>query len=338
MLVYSTYADFISLSVGTAAAGAMGYGIYSFNYIKCSYFECCEVPWIHDRITYRLRNQMENALYGQHIAIENVLKAVNAHLSNPNPRKALTLSFHGPPGTGKNYVAGMIRNAMFKKAEKSAYTHLFVSTMHFTQPDLVPQYQRQIRNWIVGNLTNCERQLFVFDEIDKMPAGVLDAVRPFMDHYENIGTVDPRKSIYVFLSNAGANGIIKKTYDHHKAGQLRETLTLNDFEDVIRNSAFNEKDSGLKNNEMVTRHLIDTFVPFLPLERSHVASCVKYYMEQRRLLVTDERVNDIVNMLKYHPTPEPIFSTFGCRPVTSKIDQTYSYETTVHTSHLDDDL
>ncbi|CAD5210402.1 unnamed protein product [Bursaphelenchus xylophilus] len=331
-------ADVISLGVGTAVAGAMGYGIYSFNYIKCKYFECCEAPWIHERITQRLQREMTSSLYGQHIAIDSVMKAVNAHLGNRNPKKALAMSFHGPTGTGKNFVAGMIRNAMFKKAEKSAFAHVFVSTHHFSDPQEVGRYQNQLRNWIVGNLTNCERQLFVFDEIDKMPDGVLDAVRPFMDHYESIGSVDPRKSIYVFLSNAGATSIIKKTFDHHRAGLLRGALALNDFDDILRNSAFNEKESGLKNNEMITRHLIDWFIPFLPLERNHVESCVRDYMHHRLLSVTDERVDKIVDLLTYHPASDPIYSSSGCRQVSAKVDHIYGHESNPFHSQLDDEL
>jgi hypothetical protein len=38
----------------------------------------------------------------------------------------------------------------------------------------------------------CDRSLFVFDEVDKMPKGVLDAVKPFLDYHEDINGVDFR--------------------------------------------------------------------------------------------------------------------------------------------------
>lgn len=41
-------------------------------------------------------------------------------------------------------------------------------------------------------MSQCERSLFVFDEVDKMPQGVLDVVKPFIDYHEEIGGVDFR--------------------------------------------------------------------------------------------------------------------------------------------------
>ena len=41
-------------------------------------------------------------------------------------------------------------------------------------------------------MSACERSLFVFDEVDKIPNGVLDAVTPFLDYHEEIDGVDFR--------------------------------------------------------------------------------------------------------------------------------------------------
>ena len=37
-------------------------------------------------------------------------------------------------------------------------------------------------------MTRCKQNIFIFDEVDKMPPGVLDIVKPFMDYYE-VGAV-----------------------------------------------------------------------------------------------------------------------------------------------------
>ena len=44
--------------------------------------------------------------------------------------------------------------------------------------------QIQLRDWISGNVTRCKENIFIFDEVDKMPPGVLDIVKPYMDYYE----------------------------------------------------------------------------------------------------------------------------------------------------------
>lgn len=59
--------------------------------------------------------------------------------------------------------------------------------------------QQNLREWIHGNVSLCERSLFIFDEVDKMPPKVMDAIKPFIDHYDNLEGVDYRKSIFIFL-------------------------------------------------------------------------------------------------------------------------------------------
>ena len=66
-------------------------------------------------------------------------------------------------------------------------------------------------------MTRCKQNIFIFDEVDKMPPGVLDIVKPFMDYYEvgavlinklhsnnymllqHIDGVDYRHNIFIFL-------------------------------------------------------------------------------------------------------------------------------------------
>jgi len=38
----------------------------------------------------------------------------------------------------------------------------------------------------------CGRSVFVFDEVDKIPGGVLNAVTPFLDYHEEINGIDFR--------------------------------------------------------------------------------------------------------------------------------------------------
>lgn len=67
-----------------------------------------------------------------------------------------------------------------------------VPLVHYTPQD-------QLHEWIRGNVSICERQIFIFDEIDKMQPAVLEAVRPFLDYHEHISGVDYRKAIFIFL-------------------------------------------------------------------------------------------------------------------------------------------
>lgn len=57
-------------------------------------------------------------------------------------------------------------------------------------------YQDQVRAWVKGNVTLCPQSLFVFDEVDKMPPGVLDGIRSYLDYINEVDGVDYRYSIY----------------------------------------------------------------------------------------------------------------------------------------------
>lgn len=53
--------------------------------------------------------------------------------------------------------------------------------------------------WIRGNVSACARSIFIFDEMDKMHAGLIDAIKPFLDYYDNLDGVSYQKAIFIFL-------------------------------------------------------------------------------------------------------------------------------------------
>lgn len=78
-----------------------------------------------------LEHDLEQKLFGQHIASRIILKAVSGFLSNENPKKPLVLSLHGWTGTGKNFVSELIAENVFKEGMDSKYVHVFTSELHF---------------------------------------------------------------------------------------------------------------------------------------------------------------------------------------------------------------
>lgn len=51
-------------------------------------------------------------------------------------------------------------------------------------------------------------------------------------------------------------------------------------------------------SELISAHLIDHFVPFLPLERRHILLCIRDYMLSHGFTPTDERVTAIADSLQ----------------------------------------
>ena len=91
--------------------------------------------------------------------------------------------------------------------------------------------------------------------------------------------IDFRKSIFVFLSNTGGREITDIVYQAWKDGKSRESVIYQDLEHLVRNGAFNEK-GGLHKSNVVDRHLVDFYVPFLPMERVHVRQCIEFYIQR----------------------------------------------------------
>ncbi|XP_070581933.1 torsin-1A-like isoform X2 [Ptychodera flava] len=266
-----------------------------------------------------LKTVMQERVYGQHLVEEVVLNTIQGHVRNPNPAKALVLSFHGWTGGGKNYVSRLIAESLFKAGMDSNYVHLFVATLHFPHKSHLEEYKMQLREWITTNVTKCGWQLFIFDEMDKMQSGMIDVIKPFLDHYPEIRGVDYRKSIYIFLSNTGGNDISMKTYEHWEAGKKREDITVKEMDELLQVHAFNEQ-GGLWHSDLIEKHLISFFVPFLPLERSHVKKCIKDDMRSKGYRTDPDIIDKIANELQYSPQDSPVFSKSGCKRVSEKVN------------------
>ena len=305
-----------TVAVVTALAGSAFFAGYDI--VKCQFNECCDAYWFKPNIT-GLTLSLQNRLHGQHLVINTVVKAIKGHVYNSNPQKALVLSFHGWTGGGKNFVSKIIAEHLFVKGMESKYVHLFVATLHFPHESKLETYKDQLREWIKGNVTQCGRAMFIFDEMDKMPEGLIDTIKPYIDHYPEVNGVDYRKSIFIFLSNSGGNDITRKTIEHWETGYPREGIAHKDMEEVINLGAFNEK-GGLWHSSLIEKNLISAFVPFLPLERRHVKLCVRDDLISKNYTVTEEILSKVADELLYFPPNIKLFSKSGCKRVSQKVD------------------
>ena len=111
--------------------------------------------------------------------------------------------------------------------------HLFVSTLHFHDEAQVVKYRQQLQDWVKGNVSMCKDSLFIIDEIDKMPSGVLDGLKPFMDFHSNVDGIDFRRATFILLSNTGGREITRRTMEFWQDGKRRESMTYFDFEGKI---------------------------------------------------------------------------------------------------------
>ncbi|XP_053775678.1 torsin-1A isoform X3 [Desmodus rotundus] len=240
------------ISLGLALAGVLTSYI-SYPRLYCLFAECCGQKRSLSREV--LQKDLDSKLFGQHLAKKVILNALSAFISNPKPKKPLTLSLHGWTGTGKNFASKIIAENIYEGGLNSDYVHLFVATLHFPHASNVTLYKDQLQLWIRGNVSACARSIFIFDEMDKMHAGLIDAVKPFLDYYDHLDGVSYQKAIFIFLSNAGAERITDVALDFWRSGRQREEIRLRDMEPALAVSAFNNKNK----NAHLKQDFIKTF-------------------------------------------------------------------------------
>nr|XP_008116012.1 PREDICTED: torsin-3A isoform X2 [Anolis carolinensis] len=201
----------------------------------CRFGKCCATGdcRVTNNIT-GLELDLSRRLHGQHLVKHVVLKAVQGFLETPNPEKALTLSFHGWSGTGKNFVARMMAEHLYRDGLKSNCVRVFISLFHFPHSKYVDIYKVQLAREISETVQGCEQSLFIFDEAEKLHAGLLDVLKPYVDHHDSIDMVNYRRSIFLFLSNTGGNIINEVALDFWRAGRAREEITLEFLEPYLR--------------------------------------------------------------------------------------------------------
>ncbi|KAG7174603.1 Torsin-1A-like [Homarus americanus] len=232
--------------------------------------------------------------------------------------QALVMSFHGWTGGGKNYVSKFIAENMYKLGTKSQYVHVFVSTVDFPHEGKVDIYKLNLQDWIRGNVSRCERSLFIFDEIDKMPLGMINGIKPFIDYHESINGVDFRKSIFIFLSNTGGPDITRAMLKMWRSGKNREDISMVDLEHLTQLGAFNEE-GGLHKSEIIQHSLVDHYIPFLPLERRHIELCARDEIIRRGHKATKDLIKKVADEMMYFPPENKLFSTTGCKRISQKV-------------------
>ncbi|CAK6963648.1 torsin-1A-like [Scomber scombrus] len=280
--------------------------------------ESCDSGWISFNAA-GLQADLESKLFGQHIALNIILKAVNGFMSKENPEKPLVLSLHGPTGTGKSFVSSLIADNIYKEGIDSKFVHVFIATHHFPHSSQTDTYKSQLQQWIKGNVTNCPQSMFIFDEMDKMHPGLIDSVKSFLDYYKKLDGVSYRKTIFIFLSNTEAHSITETALHFWRTGQDREDIELKDLETSLSASAFNNKGSGLWHSSLIKQNMVDFFIPFLPLEYKHVVQCVMAQMQAEGLKPNQDVAHKLAIDLEYFPKFERVFSVSGCKKITSRL-------------------
>ncbi|XP_011163297.1 torsin-like protein [Solenopsis invicta] len=316
----SVRCELITLGIAGALSGL---GYYAYDKYKCAYQECCTDEYIHPDLD-RLEYMLTAKLFGQDIARETIINALRGHYESHNSPKALVMSFHGTPGTGKNYVVQMIAKAFYKNGMQSKYFHFFNGRNDFPLQRKLDEYKENLYKVISIALQQCDRSMFVFDEVDKMPEDLLNVLVPFLDYNsyhkstKHSESMYQNKAVFIFLSNTGSAQIVQYLTNMWERGRNREDARLQDFEKLVAEGAFNEK-GGFHHSDTIQASVIDHYVPFLPLEEVHVRKCLARSFVERGFSPKEEMIEEALSHLTFGPEPHNLYSMAGCKRIEQKV-------------------
>ncbi|KAK7934033.1 hypothetical protein WMY93_004929 [Mugilogobius chulae] len=289
-----------------------------FQKLYCSMSTSCECDFKPD--LRGLEWDLFRNLFGQHLAQEAVSQEVSAFVQLKSPERPLVLSLHGGSGTGKTLLSFMLVSHLYASGLSSPHVHTFIPTLHFPQASRVQHYRRALKDWVQGNLTACARSVFVFDEMENMPPGLIDVLEPFLGPSHVVYSTNYRKAIYIFISTVGEKAISAVALKARRDCRDREEIRLSELQEAIAQETFNSSNSGLSSSPLLSEGLISVIVPFLPLSRVHVERCAQAQLAQRNLGHRSDVVQSVGGAVTYSPEHGHYFSTTGCKTVPAKIN------------------
>ena len=288
-----------------ALLGTIGQRIISTYYVKCA---CCNDRWVKPRIDTLVPELNEN-VYGQHLAIDVIAQSLQDHTKDKNPKKNLVLLMHGGPGTGKTYISQLVIDHLYGESDKKKFVHLFAANKDFPPEGQIQKYKEDLITFINHAVQECPHSLFIFDEVDEMPSGLIDAAIDTCYKSSNSG------AIFLLLSSTTGTNMNTKVLEHLEAGHKREDLTLQEMDKTVELEALEE---NLWYTRLLLKDQISEFVPFLPLERHHVMNCTRKEIRGQYIDAShdkEELVNMVTDELRYVPAQSKRFSKYGCKLV-----------------------
>ncbi|XP_060613195.2 prosalusin [Anolis sagrei] len=283
----------------------------------CSFSASCECDFRPD--LHGLECDLALNLVGQPLARQLLSQGLREFVGNRDPAKPLVMSFHGWTGTGKTYAASLLLRHLFRDGPRSTHVHHFSPVVHFPHAEKTNEYKKDLKSWIQGNLTLCSRSVFIFDEMDKMPPGLIDVILPFLGSSWVVFGTNYRKAIFIFVSNVGGEQINQMTLDLWRARKDREELSLQDLDTAILEAVFENPQNGFWKSEIIAQGLIDLLVPFLPLKHHHVKQCVAQELASQGLQPSPGVAQAVADSLPYFPEDENVFSSTGCKMVAARV-------------------
>lgn len=223
---------------------------------------------------------------GQELAIRQLTDAVCHHLENKQPGKPLIISAHGPPGVGKTLSHQLLARALYSRRPsellhcpgKDCRGYKVFYGMDYLVAERAVRLAA-LRDALLSHLRLCPESLIVVEEYDKLDCEARGLWRQLLQHPER-ANVSWERAIVIMESNLGMSELEQLL----STVGGRAKISPEDAERRVRDLVFAHwQRSGCESFEDTLKltSLVDFYLPYLPLEKEHVAELTRRALAKR---------------------------------------------------------
>ncbi|XP_062446782.1 torsin-4A [Rhea pennata] len=257
-----------------------------------------------------LEKTMHREVFGQSVAVENIMELLKDYLATHIHNKPLVISLNGPVGVGKSHVGWLLAKHFRSVMDNDFVLQYFV--MHHC-PNEVNDLTCQIdlSKKISDLVTRAEIEekipLFILDEVELMSPVLLDTLSRF---FEPNQTNEFLNAIYILISNIGGSEITKFVIQNASTELLHQQRGIEELLNIIQPL-------------LIHAHPLwksADIVPFVLLEKSHVINCFLEEMRREGLYPDQNHIENLASQLSYYTTGDKQYSRTGCKQVVAKVN------------------
>ncbi|KAI3426218.1 hypothetical protein D9Q98_008594 [Chlorella vulgaris] len=246
----------------------------------------------------RLEPYLSSKLVGQELALRQITDAICDHLAKDEPQRPLVLSLHGPPGVGKSMFHRLAAQALYNRRIHDALRcpgldcagYKVLYGMDYTAQERHHQHTL-LRAAILEHMRAAPESLFVIEEYDKLDCPMRGFFRQLLENGQ-VANVSMNRAIVILESNLGYTELVDLLL---RAGD-RSKIEPEEAQRVLKDLVFarwlaegcEERSDTLK---MVGQ--VSFFLPFLPLERSHIRQLFEMRLAERSAELQDLKLGSL---------------------------------------------
>lgn len=257
-----------------------------------------------------LEKTMHREVFGQTLAIENIMGLLKDYLATHIHNKPLVVSFNGPSGVGKSHVGWLLAKHFRSVMGSNSVLHYF--TMHHCPNNSsVLTCQSELSQTISEMVTQAEIEekipLFILDEVEFMSPSLLDTLSGF---FQTNQTNEFLNAVYILISNLGGDEITDVLLQ-----KVADDITQQQWQVEELRSAVHP----------VLSHIhplwaLVEIVPFVLLEKNHILNCFYEEMMSEGLYPDPSHLESLAGQLRYYTKGEHQYAVTGCKQVVAKVN------------------